>query len=103
MRRLTRVDAMLALTIVIWAFNIMVTRYVLTNGFRPLAYGSIRYAAAALLAAGVALGLERSLAVGGRRSLLRSSRSDPEAISPPTSAATCLRSCSRSRGRATRS
>jgi drug/metabolite transporter (DMT)-like permease len=70
MRRLTRVDVMLALTIVIWAFNITVTRYVLTKGFRPLAYGSIRYAAAALLAAGVALGLERSLAVGGRRSLL---------------------------------
>ena len=43
MRRLTRVDVMLALTIVIWAFNITVTRYVLTKGFRPLAYGSIRY------------------------------------------------------------
>jgi drug/metabolite transporter (DMT)-like permease len=62
MRRLTRVDLMLALTMVIWAFNITVTRYVLTHGFRPLAYGSIRYTAAALLAAGVALGLERSLA-----------------------------------------
>jgi hypothetical protein len=44
---LTRVDLMLVLTVLIWAFNITVTRYVLTHGFRPLAYGSIRYAAAA--------------------------------------------------------
>jgi drug/metabolite transporter (DMT)-like permease len=61
---------MLLATIVIWAFNITVTKYVLTHGFRPLAYGSIRYGAAALLAAAVALALEGSLAVGGRRSLL---------------------------------
>jgi drug/metabolite transporter (DMT)-like permease len=60
---------MLIATIVIWALNITVTKFVLTHGFRPLAYGSIRYAAAALLAAGVAFALERSLAVGGRRSL----------------------------------
>lgn len=69
MRRPTSVDLMLAATIVIWAFNITVTKYVLTHGFRPLAYGSIRYAAAALLAAGVTFALEGSLAIGGRRSL----------------------------------
>ncbi len=69
MRRPSSVDLMLGATILIWAFNITVTKYVLTHGFRPLAYGSVRYAAAALLAAGVALALERSLAVGGRRSL----------------------------------
>jgi drug/metabolite transporter (DMT)-like permease len=69
MRRPSGVDLMLALTILIWAFNITVTKYVLTHGFRPLAYGSIRYGAAALLAAAVALALERSLAIGGRRSL----------------------------------
>jgi len=60
---------MLIATIVIWAFNITVTKYVLTHGFRPLAYGSIRYGAAALLAAAVAFALEGSLAVGGRRTL----------------------------------
>jgi drug/metabolite transporter (DMT)-like permease len=60
---------MLIATIVIWAFNITVTKYVLTHGFRPLAYGSVRYAAAALFAAAAALALEGSLAVGGRRSL----------------------------------
>jgi drug/metabolite transporter (DMT)-like permease len=70
MRRPGSVDLMLIATIVIWAFNITVTKYVLTHGFRPLAYGSIRYGAAAILAAAVAFALERSLAVGGRRSLL---------------------------------
>ena len=70
MRRPGSVDLMLIATIVIWAFNITVTKYVLTHGFRPLAYGSIRYGAAAILAAAVALALERSLRVGGRRCLL---------------------------------
>src|SRR5581483_4659351 len=49
---------------------ITVTKYVLTHGFKPLAYGSIRYAAAAILAAAVAIALERSLVVRGGRSLL---------------------------------
>ena len=72
MRRPAPVDLMLIATIVIWAFNITVTKYVLTHGFHPLAYGSIRYGAAALLAAAVALALDGALAVGGRRSLFRS-------------------------------
>jgi drug/metabolite transporter (DMT)-like permease len=67
-RRPGSVDLMLIATIVIWAFNITVTKYVLTHGFRPLAYGSIRYGAAAILAAAVAFALEGTLAVGGRRS-----------------------------------
>jgi drug/metabolite transporter (DMT)-like permease len=69
MRRLGRTDAMLAATIVIWAFNVTVTRYVLTHGFRPLAYSSIRYGGAALLTGAAALALERSLAVRGGRSV----------------------------------
>ncbi|HSS72856.1 MAG TPA: DMT family transporter [Gaiellaceae bacterium] len=70
MRRPATVDLILAATVLIWAFNVTVTRYVLTHGFQPLAYGALRYAAAALLAVSVALFLERSLSVGGRRSLL---------------------------------
>jgi drug/metabolite transporter (DMT)-like permease len=70
MRRAGSVDLILGATILIWAFNVTVTRYVLTHGFKPLAYGSVRYGAAAVLAVAVALVLERSLAVGGRRSLL---------------------------------
>ena len=69
MRRPATVDLILVATVLIWAFNVTVTRYVLTHGFQPLAYGALRYAAAALLAVSVTLFLERSLSVGGRRSL----------------------------------
>jgi drug/metabolite transporter (DMT)-like permease len=46
-RRVTAVDLMLLGTVSLWALNIVVTRYVLTHGWRPLAYGTIRYLAAA--------------------------------------------------------
>jgi drug/metabolite transporter (DMT)-like permease len=46
---------MLAVTVVIWAFNLTVTRFVLTNGFLPLAYSVIRYGLGAALLVGVAL------------------------------------------------
>ena len=61
---------MLLGTVVIWAFNITVTKYVLEHGFLPLAYASLRYVAAAILFALLTFALERSLSVGGRRSLL---------------------------------
>ena len=48
MRRPGSVDLILTATILIWAFNVTVTRYVLTHGFQPLAYGAIRYGAAAI-------------------------------------------------------
>src|SRR5580765_2259296 len=50
MRRPGSVDLILGATVLIWAFNVTVTKYVLTHGFQPLAYGAIRYGAAALLA-----------------------------------------------------
>jgi len=37
---------MLLGTVALWALNIVLTRYVLTNGWQPLAYGTIRYFAA---------------------------------------------------------
>jgi len=43
------VDAMLLGTVLLWALNATVTRYVLTHGFHPLAYATIRYAAATAL------------------------------------------------------
>jgi drug/metabolite transporter (DMT)-like permease len=49
MRRVTTVDAMLLGTVLLWALNITVTRYVLTHGWKPLAYGTLRYAAATTL------------------------------------------------------
>jgi drug/metabolite transporter (DMT)-like permease len=61
---------LLLVTVAIWAFNVSVTKYVLTHGFLPLAYSSLRYTAAALIAAAFVLVLERSLAVHGRRAVL---------------------------------
>ena len=40
---------MLLGTVLLWALNITVTRYVLTHGFQPLAYATIRYFAATVL------------------------------------------------------
>ena len=62
-------DGLLLVTVVIWALNISVTRYVLTHGFRPLAYASIRYGLAAAVFAALTLAAERTLSVDGRRSL----------------------------------
>jgi len=47
--RVRAVDLMLLGTVLLWALNATVTRYVLTHGFQPLAYATIRYAAATLL------------------------------------------------------
>jgi drug/metabolite transporter (DMT)-like permease len=49
MRRISPVDLMLLGTVLLWALNVTVTRYVVTHGFRPLAYGTIRYFAATSL------------------------------------------------------
>ena len=40
---------MLLGTVLLWALNVTVTRYLVTNGFEPLAYASIRYLAATSL------------------------------------------------------
>jgi drug/metabolite transporter (DMT)-like permease len=46
---LSGVDLMLLAVVLLWALNISVTRYVVQNGFEPLAYGTIRYGAAVVL------------------------------------------------------
>jgi drug/metabolite transporter (DMT)-like permease len=66
-RRPTTVDLMLLTTVLLWAFNFTVTKYVLTHGFRPLAYSSIRYGAAATIFAAITHRREGSLAVRGPR------------------------------------
>jgi drug/metabolite transporter (DMT)-like permease len=60
------VDLMLLGTILLWALNITVTRYVLTHGFRPLAYGTTRYLAAVSLFWGFTYWRERSFRVARR-------------------------------------
>ena len=57
---------MLLATVLLWAFNFTVTKYVLTHGFKPLAYSSIRYGLAATLFSAVAYGRERTLTVRRR-------------------------------------
>jgi drug/metabolite transporter (DMT)-like permease len=47
--RIRPVDLMLLGTVLLWALNSTVTRYVLTHGFHPLAYATTRYAAATVL------------------------------------------------------
>src|ERR671936_1679819 len=66
MRRVARADLMLLVTVCLWGFNVTVTKYVLTHGFRPLAYSAVRYGGAALLFCGVTYGLERTLRVRRR-------------------------------------
>jgi drug/metabolite transporter (DMT)-like permease len=56
----------LLLTVVIWALNITVTRYILTHGFQPLAYAALRYGGAIVIFVGLTLVLERTLRIEGR-------------------------------------
>ena len=48
-RRPETADLMLLATVVIWSLNFTVTKYALNQGFKPLAYGGVRFGAAALL------------------------------------------------------
>jgi drug/metabolite transporter (DMT)-like permease len=57
-------DLMLLATVSLWALNFTVSKYILDEGFRPLAYSSVRYACAALIFAGITLAWEGTLRVG---------------------------------------
>src|SRR6476660_4165689 len=50
---LTVADAMLVTVVVCWGFNVVVTRYLLTHGMRPLVYASLRYGLGALVCAAI--------------------------------------------------
>jgi drug/metabolite transporter (DMT)-like permease len=69
-RRPTAAELMLLATVSIWAFNFTVTRYALTNGFQPLAYGALRFGAAAVVVSAITLRLERSLRFEPRHAVL---------------------------------
>jgi drug/metabolite transporter (DMT)-like permease len=59
-RRPEIADLMLLATVMIWSLNFTVTKYVLSHGFKPLAYGGLRFSAAALLFIGITWVRERS-------------------------------------------
>ncbi|MDQ3067964.1 MAG: DMT family transporter [Actinomycetota bacterium] len=63
MRRPLNVELMLLATVVLWALNLTVTRYILTHGFEPLAYATVRYGAATLIFLGIAVVAERTLRI----------------------------------------
>jgi drug/metabolite transporter (DMT)-like permease len=48
-RRVSPVDAMLLGTVLLWALNVTVTKWMLEHGWKPLAYAVIRYGLAILL------------------------------------------------------
>jgi drug/metabolite transporter (DMT)-like permease len=70
-RKLTSTDGILLLTVLIWALNITITRYILTHGFQPLAYAAVRYGLATAIFVGLTFAVERSLRIGGRAQLLQ--------------------------------
>ena len=66
MRRPLSTELMLLATVVLWALNLTVTRYILTHGFQPLAYATVRYGTATTVFIAIALIAERSLRIRRR-------------------------------------
>ena len=66
MRRLSRLELMLLATVVLWALNLTVTRYILTHGFEPLAYATVRYGLATAIFLVIVLVGERTLRIARR-------------------------------------
>src|SRR5213080_1446293 len=66
MRRPEIADLMLLATVTLWGLNFTVTKYVISHGFQPVAYGCLRFGAAATILGGIAYGRERTLAIRRR-------------------------------------
>jgi drug/metabolite transporter (DMT)-like permease len=61
MRRPSTVEVMLLTTVLLWALNLSVTKYILTHGLEPLPYATVRYGLAGLLFVALTLYVERTL------------------------------------------
>jgi DME family drug/metabolite transporter len=66
MRRPSTIELMLLVTVVLWALNLTVTRYILTHGFEPLAYATYRYGLATAIFVGIVVVGERTLRIARR-------------------------------------
>ena len=66
MRRPELADLMLLATVTLWALNFTVTKYVISHGFQPVAYGCLRFGAAGLLFGAVTYRREHSFALRRR-------------------------------------
>jgi drug/metabolite transporter, DME family len=60
------VHAMLLVTVVLWALNLTITRYILQHGFQPLSYAVVRYGIASALFLAIAALAERTLRIARR-------------------------------------
>ncbi|HSC50836.1 MAG TPA: DMT family transporter [Gaiellaceae bacterium] len=69
MRRPEVADLMLLATVTLWALNFTVTKYVISHGFHPIAYGALRFGGAAILFGGATYAREHTFALR-RRDLL---------------------------------
>jgi drug/metabolite transporter (DMT)-like permease len=69
MRRPEVADLMLLATVTLWALNFTVTKYVISHGFQPVAYGALRFGGAAVFFSGLTYARERSFSLR-RRDLL---------------------------------
>ncbi len=56
----------LLVTIVLWALNLTISRYILTHGLDPLAYATVRYGLAAVIFIGIVVVAERTFGVARR-------------------------------------
>jgi drug/metabolite transporter (DMT)-like permease len=66
MRRPSTVELMLLTTVLLWALNLSVTKYILTHGLEPLPYASVRYGLAGAIFVVLTLYAERTLRVARR-------------------------------------
>lgn len=57
---------MLLTTVLLWALNLSVTRYILTHGLQPLSYATVRYGLAALIFIALTLFAEQTLRIQRR-------------------------------------
>src|SRR5262245_48470476 len=65
-RRPTTVELMLLTTVLLWALNLSVTKFILDEGLAPLSYAAIRYGLAAAIFVALALAVEGSLRIARR-------------------------------------
>jgi drug/metabolite transporter (DMT)-like permease len=65
-RRPSTVELMLLTTVLLWALNLSVTKYILTHGLGPLPYATVRYGLAALIFVVLTLVAERTLRIKRR-------------------------------------
>jgi drug/metabolite transporter, DME family len=57
---------MLLTTVLLWALNLSVTKFILDEGLAPLSYAAVRYGLAAAIFVGLALAVEGSLRIARR-------------------------------------